>query len=82
MRVCNKCIFYDVEKTGETDSVEKPKSIHRIPSGKVAVPKRLTSSNVTHFGREGHIYIYIKTHGQVDRSQDMVTPNINGSRWL
>ena len=32
--------FSDVEKTGETDSVENPKSIHGTPFGKVAVPKK------------------------------------------
>ena len=46
----------DVEKTEETDSVEKPKSIHGSPLGKVAVPKQWTSSNVTPFGWEGHMY--------------------------
>ena len=53
--------FSDAEKTGETDFGEKPKSIYGSPFGKVAIPKRLTSSSVTHFGREGHIYIYIYT---------------------
>ena len=48
--------FSDVEKTRETDLVEKPKSIYHGSSfGKVAVPKKRTSSNATHFGREGHI---------------------------
>ena len=47
--------FSDVEKTEETDLVEKPKSIYGTPFGKVAVPKKLTSSNATHFGRDGHI---------------------------
>ena len=37
--------FSDVEKTGETDFVEKPK---------VAVAQKWTSSNVTHFGQDGH----------------------------
>ena len=45
----------DVEKTRETDLVEKPKSIYGTSFGKVAVHKKWTSSNVTHFGREGHI---------------------------
>ena len=48
--------FSDVEKTGETDSVENPKSINGTPFRKVAVPKKWTSSNATHFGREGYIY--------------------------
>ena len=49
----------DVEKTGETDSIEKPKLMHGTPVGKLAVPKKWTSSSVTHFGREGHMYIYV-----------------------
>ena len=51
--------FSDVKKTGETDFVEKPKSIRGTPFGKGVVPKKWTSSNVTHFGREGHIYCVI-----------------------
>ena len=50
-------IYFWCRRTGETDSVEKPKSIHGTPFGEVAVPKKWTSCNVTHFGREGHIYI-------------------------
>ena len=46
--------FSDVEKTGETDFVQKPKSIYGATFGKAAVPKKSTSSNATHFGREGH----------------------------
>ena len=42
--------FSDVEKTGEIDLVEKPKSIYGTPFGKLAVPQKITSSNVTHFG--------------------------------
>ena len=38
--VCNKCVFSDVEKTGETDFVEKPKLIHGTPFGEVAVPEK------------------------------------------
>ena len=45
-----------VEKTGETGFVEMPKSVYGTPFGKVAVPKKSTSSNVTHLGREGHIF--------------------------
>ena len=33
--------------------------------GKVDVPKKLTSSNVTHFGREGNIYLFLKAQGHV-----------------
>ena len=50
--------FADIEKTGETDSIENPKSIHGTPFRKVAVPKKWTSSNATHFRRESHI-LYI-----------------------
>ena len=42
--------FSYVEKTGETDFVEKPKSIYGTPFGKVAVPKKWTSSSATHLG--------------------------------
>ena len=45
--------FSDVEKTGETDSVEKPKSINGTLFGKVTVPNKSTSSSVTHFGWGG-----------------------------
>ena len=55
--------FSDVEQTGETDFVEKPKSIYGTPFGKVAVPKKWTSSNATQFGREGHIHT-THTHTQ------------------
>ena len=34
--VYNKCMLSALEKTGETDSVEKPKSLHGTPFGKVA----------------------------------------------
>ena len=62
--VCVKRVFHDVEKTGETDFFEKPKSIYYMDilyGRKLAVPKKVTSSNPTHFGREGstsHIIIY------------------------
>ena len=47
------CVYFsDVEKIGETDFIEKPKSIYRTPFGfgTVAAPE-WTSSNVTHYGR-------------------------------
>ena len=47
--------FSDVEKTGETDFAENPKSIQGTPFGKVAVPKKWKSNNAIHFGREGYI---------------------------
>ena len=46
--MCNT-YFYDAEKTGETDSAEKPNidTLHHLVD--VAVPQKWTSSNVTHF---------------------------------
>ena len=46
--------FSDVEKTGESDSVGKPKSIRGIPFGIVAVPEKWINSNGTPFAPEGH----------------------------
>ena len=38
--VCVQQVYFsDVENTGETDSVENPKSIHGNPFGKAVVPK-------------------------------------------
>ena len=51
--------FSDVEKTGETDFVEKPKSLYGTPFGKLAVPQKCPSSNPTHFGRYGHILFQV-----------------------
>ena len=35
-----RSVFSDVEKTGKTDSIEKPKLIHGTTYGKIPVPKR------------------------------------------
>ena len=40
--VCNKCILSDVEQTGKSDFVEKPKSTYDTRFGKVAVLKKFT----------------------------------------
>ena len=55
--------FSDVEKTGETDFIEKPKSIYisyDTPFGESSCTKKRTSSNVTHFRRKGHIFTTLK----------------------
>ena len=80
--VCNKHIFSDVEKSGEIDSVEKPTLIYGIPFGKVAVPKKWTSSNVTHFWREGHIIYVLREDLKNWKGSGRVEPQeADGSRF-